>query len=226
MFLKIGIIGPCDFEIEPFIAEMSNVKLEDHAMLKFHLGRYSNIDIVAVRCGICKVNAAIASQVLIDRYNVDQIIVTGVAGAIDEDLKIFDTVICSEVAYHDVSDEILTKYHPKLEGLYFRSDENLTCKIISANAGDDSVSTGKIVTGEVFITEDGREQIIEKYNPMCVDMETGSIAHVCHVNQVPFAAIRSMSDSPQESGEEVFAKYCRDAALKSIKVLKRYLDMQ
>ena len=222
--MKIGIIGPCDFEIQPFIAEMIDLKVDTHAMLDFYLGKYRNIDIVAVRCGICKVNAAIATQLLIDKYDVDQVIVTGVAGAIDEDLKIFDTVICSEVAYHDVSDEILTKYHPKLEGLYFSTSKDLSCKITSASADDDSVSTGKMVTGEIFITENGRKEIIEKYNPMCVDMETGSIAHVCHVNKMPFAAIRSMSDSPQESGEDVFAKYCGDAALKSIKVLKRYLD--
>ena len=56
-------------------------------------------------------------------------------------------------------------------------------------------------------------------------METASIAHVCYVNEIPFIAIRTISDTPGESGVEVFEKNCELAAKKSIDVLKNYLDM-
>ncbi|PGZ10027.1 5'-methylthioadenosine/S-adenosylhomocysteine nucleosidase, partial [Bacillus thuringiensis] len=100
--MKFGIIGPSEDEIMPFIEDMSNKKITNLAMLTFHSGTYENVEVVALYCGVCKVNAAIAAQILIDKFNVTHIIVTGVAGAIDKVLKIGDTVISTEIAYHDV----------------------------------------------------------------------------------------------------------------------------
>ena len=104
------------------------------------------------------------------------------------------------------------------------ADQALLNQIVASNAGDETVLVGKMVTGEAFIDQDGREAIIEKYNPQCVDMETASVAHVCYVNRNPFVAIRSMSDTPQESGNSNFAKYASAAAEKSVQVLCRYLE--
>ena len=222
--MKIGIIGPCEIEINPFIESLRNVKTEKYAMLNFHVGKYANIDVVALFCGVCKVNAAIAAQILIDRFSVTHIIVTGVAGAIDTDLKVWDTVISSEVAYHDVESKTLTNYHPWMESEYFKADKNMLTEIKKSAENDKSIFIGKIVTGESFIVQDGRDVIIEKHNPLCVDMETASIAHVCYVNNIPFAAIRTISDTPEESGEDAFEKYCVPAAKKSIEILKNYLD--
>ncbi len=208
----------------PFISFMSNIQTEKHALLDFHIGKYSSIDVIALFCGVCKVNAAIATQILIDKYQVTRIIVVGVAGAINEKLHIGDTVISSETAYHDVADEILTEYHPLMRSIYFAADADILNEISKANSDDQSVIAGRIVTGEAFIDQEGRKEIIEKYNPMCVDMETASIAHVCYANSIPFAAIRSMSDTPHESGNEAFKKYGKAAAEKSIYVLRRYLN--
>lgn len=125
--MKIGIIGPSEDEIMPFLDELSTEKLEEHAMLKFYIGKYENRDIVALYCGVCKVNAAIAAQILIDKFQVTHIIVIGVAGAIDKNLNIGDTVISTEVVYHDVAEEILTEYHPWMKSIYFESDKKLIC---------------------------------------------------------------------------------------------------
>lgn len=228
--MKIGVIGPTENEINPFIDILHDVAIEKHAMLNFHAGKYLNIDVVALFCGVCKVNAAIAAQILIDKFNVTHIIITGVAGAIDKNLKILDTVISLEVAYHDVADEVLTAYQPWKDGVYFKADSRMIDKMGEAikkinNYNDGSISFGRMVTGEAFITHDGRDKIIEKYNPLCVDMETAGIAHVCFVNGIPFIAIRTMSDTPEESGFDVFEKNCDSAAKKSVDVLKCYLDM-
>ena len=220
----IGVIGATENEINPFIASMSNIHVEKHAMLSIHKGKYLDIDIAALYCGVCKVNAAIATQILIDKYQVSRIIVIGVAGAINENLHIGDTVISSEIAYHDVADEVLTQYHPCMKSIYFAADKDLLNGISKANVEDPSVMTGRIVTGEAFIDQHGRKGIIEKYDPLCVDMETASIAHVCYANAIPFVAIRSMSDTPHESGNDVFERYGKVAAEKSATVLKRYFD--
>ena len=222
--MRIGIIGPCEDEILPFINKLEGTTIAEHAKVKFHSGTYNGIDVVALFCGVCKVNAAIAAQILIDKYDITHMIVAGVAGAIDASLAIADTVISSEIAYHDVADGILTNYHPWMESVYFKADEGLVDGLLRANNGDATVSVGKIVTGEAFINLDGRDVIIDKHDPHCVDMETAAIAHVCYANDIPFAAIRSISDTPHESGSEAFEKYMKQAADKSIAVLCLYLD--
>lgn len=225
--MKLGIIGPSENEIMPFVKCISNAKTVSTAMLKFYDGVYKNINVVALYCGVCKVNAAIATQILIDKFDVSHIIVVGVAGGIDKALKIGDTVIGTEIAYHDVDDGILTEYHPWMESIYFKSDDSLIeyCKkALKQNKFEQTVSFGKIVTGEAFITHNRREEIILKYNPLCVDMETASIAHVCYVNEIPFLAIRSITDTEEECGIETFEENCVDASMNSIEILKAFLE--
>lgn len=221
--MKIGIIGPTENEIIPFIKCMSDVRKVPTAMLNFYEGNYNSINVVALYSGVCKVNAAIAAQILKDKFDVSHIIVVGVAGGIDKSLKIGDTVIGTEIAYHDVEAGILTEYHPWMENSYFKSDNSLVkyCKkVLVENDFKQSIYFGKIVTGEAFITQSGREEIISKYNPLCVDMETASVAHVCYVNKIPFLAIRSITDTEEECGMEAFEENCVQVSLNSIEILK------
>jgi adenosylhomocysteine nucleosidase len=221
---KIGIITATEFELTPFLNKMTVTQTTDIAMLKFREGFYGAIPVVAVFCGICKVNVAIGAQILISKFDVDQMIMIGVAGAIDAALNIHDTVIADQITYHDYAGTILTRFHPRLAQPFFIPNEELRKKIVRSNEDDQSVLVGKMVTGEVFIEQDGREKIIENHHPKCVDMETASVAQVCYANDIPFAAIRSMSDSPHESGQDAFIKYAVAAAEKSVQVLCRYLD--
>lgn len=73
--MRIGIIGPSEDEIMPFIEKIENKMVESIAMLKFYNGKFNDIDVVALYCGVCKVNAAIATQILIDKFKVTNIIV-------------------------------------------------------------------------------------------------------------------------------------------------------
>ncbi|MFZ7101244.1 MAG: 5'-methylthioadenosine/adenosylhomocysteine nucleosidase [Peptococcaceae bacterium] len=225
--MKLGIIGPSENEIAPFIKCILQVNRVSIAMLNFYEGKYNNINIVALYSGICKVNAAIATQILIDKFAVSHIIVVGVAGGIEKSLKIGDTVVGTEIAYHDVEDRILTEHHPWMENNYFKCDNLLLehCEnVLKKNNIKQAVYFGKIVTGEGFITQNGRKEIISKYNPLCVDMETASIAHVCYANKIPFLAIRSISDTEEKCGIKAFKENCVDASNNSIKILKIFLD--
>jgi adenosylhomocysteine nucleosidase len=223
---KIGIITATEFELSPFLQNMTVIETVPKALLQFHEGKYAEVPVVAVFCGICKVNVAIGAQVLISEFDVTEIIMIGVAGAIDETLSILDTVIADQITYHDYAGEILTKFHPRLQQPYFITDDLLRGRIAIANADDLTVSIGKMVTGEVFIEKEGREEIIKNHHPKCVDMETASVAQVCYASGIPFAAIRSMSDTPHESGMDAFFKYAQAAAEKSVRVLCRYLDTE
>ena len=78
---------------------------------------------------------------------------------------------------------------------------------------DYKVLWGRMVTGEAFITDDGRQKINEEFAPLTVDMETASIAHVCYVNKIPFIAIRSVTDTETHSGSEYFEENCEKASM-------------
>lgn len=214
--MKVGIICAGDTELAPFLPIIEDCKTSEKAMLKFYQGKIEGIDIVTLFSGVCKVNAAIATQILIDTYHVDLVINAGTAGGMDPKLDIFDTVISTEVAYHDVHEEILTEFHPWMENVFFKADKELlklSEKAVAKLNTDYRIVWGRMVTGEAFITDEGRDEINKQFAPLTVDMETGSIAHVCYVNQVPFIAIRSITDTPSHSGSEYFEENCEKASV-------------
>ncbi len=213
--MKIGIICASENELDPFLDDFQEHSVVEKAKLKIHIGKIGEHDVVLLYCGVCKVNAAIAAQIVIDDFNVDAIINAGVAGGMDSRLGILDTVVSTEVAYHDVASEILTEYHPWMKSVFFAADENLLK--IAKDVAERIQTKGKIyfgrmVTGEAFISDDGRQEIMDAFNPLSVDMETGSIAHVCYANSIPFLAIQSITDTADHSGSEFFEMNCKEAS--------------
>lgn len=214
--MKVGIICAGDTELAPFLPIIQDCVITEKAMLKIYEGKIADVDIVTLFSGVCKVNAAIATQILIDTYHVDLVINAGTAGGMDPKLDIFDTVISTEVAYHDVHEEILTEFHPWMENVFFKAGEELlklSEKAVAKLNTDYRIVWGRMVTGEAFITDEGRDEINKQFAPLTVDMETGSIAHVCYVNQAPFIAIRSITDTPSHSGSEYFEENCEKASV-------------
>lgn len=214
MKYKVGIICASDDEFTPFIEHMENVVITEKAMLSIYEGEICGIRTVALFSGVCKVNAAIAAEILIDTFHADIIINCGVAGGMNDDLEIFDTVVSERVCYHDVADDILTEFHPWMKSVWFLSDEKLLqLSHKAAQKKDYRVYFGSTVTGEAFISDEGRYEINEKYSPLSTDMETAAIAHVCYVNKIPFIAIRTITDTQKKSGLENFELNCKKASV-------------
>ena len=212
---KFGIVCAGDKEFAPFIPIIDECKITEKAMLKFYEGRIGDVEVVALFSGVCKVNAAIATQILIDTFKVDVVINAGTAGGMNHDLEIFDVAISTEVAYHDVAPHILTEFHPWMDSIYFHADKELLelAKIVISKLGMESRSFfGRMVTGEAFISEDGRDRINNEFAPLTVDMETASIAHVCYVNKTPFISIRCITDTATHSGVAHFEENCEKAS--------------
>lgn len=224
MSKKIGILCAGDGELAPFLSHIENCTIHKKALLKFYEGTIEKINVVALYSGVCKVNASIAAQILIDTFHVDIIINAGTAGGIDKDIQLFDTVISTESAYHDVNEDILTEFHPWLSSIYFESDK-LLLSIAEKIALKSSypIKFGRSMTGEQFITDEKRGYIIEKYSPLSVDMETAAVAHVCYVNSIPFIAIRTITDTAEHCGVENFELNCERASEISKEVTLAFL---
>lgn len=214
--MKIGIVCASDEELAPFLSLITECKVSEKAMLKFYEGKIGGVNIVTLFSGVCKVNAAIAAEILIDVYGVEAVINAGTAGGMDFKLKIFDTVISEETAYHDVAADVLTEFHPWMETIYFKADKNLLAmskEAVNKLNMNDKVFWGRMVTGEAFITDEGRQKINNEYEPLTVDMETASIAHVCYVNRIPFIAIRCITDTAVHNGINNFEENCERASV-------------
>ena len=140
---------------------MEGGRTSEKAMLKFHEGKINDMTVVALFSGVCKVNAAIAAQILIDTYGVGMIINAGTAGGMNPELEVFDSVISTEAAYHDVAPDILIEFHPWLESVYFKADRellDLTQMAVGKMNMEGRVYWGRMVTGEGFIADEGREK--------------------------------------------------------------------
>lgn len=210
---QIGILCAGDTELAPFLEHMKGQQITEKAMLKFHTGTINHVNVAAVYSGVCKVNAAIAAQLLIDMFHVDLIINAGTAGGMKEGVQPFDTVISERVIYHDVADDILTDFHPWLKSNYFPADQEL-CAIARtySRRSKHPVLFGTMVTGEQFIEDEKREEINQKFDPLSTDMETAGVAHVCYVNRIPFLAVRTITDTVTHQGIETFDQNCEAAS--------------
>lgn len=226
-----GIICALKVEVEDIIKMMENVKVEEKAGMRFYSGKIFGKEVAAVECGVGKVNAAMCTQVMIDLYSPDEIINSGIAGALSEDTEIGDVVICTDVVQHDMD---TTELGEPLGMLQFND-----CRVMSIEADCEIISkleaackavpntkyeTGRVATGDKFVSRrDERRRINEVFSAIACEMEGGAIAQVCFRNKVPFGIIRAISDSVRENEEMDFFKFRDMAASRSVQIISEYL---
>jgi len=223
--MKIGIICALDTELQPFIPHMANCRQTAKAKLTFFEGTIDKTQVAAVVCGVGKTNAALATQILIDTYGAQGVINSGTAGGMNPALNLFDIVISTEAIHHDVEGGVLNRFLPWLTSAAMSSDaEFLQIAKDVASSYEGVVHTGVMVTGDKFIVEEGRAEIIAQFAPLTVDMETASIAQVCHVNDVPYISVRTITDTANDSGVDNFAKNCPAASEISKEFILKMLE--
>ena len=215
---KIGILCACEKEVVPFIQNMQNVSTTEYAIHTFYSGSLKGMDVVAVFSGCGKINAAITAQQLIDRYEVDTMIFSGIAGGLTEDTDVFDTVVCTASDFRDTNNEIYSDF-PVMKEPIFYADEHL-CEIArsATKQVDWKIHFGLATTGDIF-TDD--------VNPdaLCIDMETAAVAHTCYMCKTPFIAIRSISDNNVDQGQEAIRQNFDKAAYQSYRFVNIMLSL-
>lgn len=225
---KIGIIGAMEVEIELLKTMVQITEEIVYAGVNYYTGRYKNLPIVLCSCGVGKVNAASCTQALIDKFQVTHIINTGIAGGLGKNIKVGDTVISTTVTYHDVRKEQMISLFPFVSE--FEADEALIKVAVKAYEKEKfqgiNHHQGVIVTGECFVdSTELKNRIIEKYNPLCVEMEGGAIGHVAHNNGIPFLVIRSISDNADDEARDIYDDFEAQASNNSAKLVINMLDV-
>lgn len=223
--MKIGLLFPSDTERNPILDYIKIKEEKKICGLEFITASYLNHELVIIISGICKVNAAIASQLLIDKFEVQAIINTGVCGGLDERTKLFDTIISNKVYYHDVEKELISEEIPYLEDGCFIADERFIDLAKKLSENDPSIMVGTSICGEQFITDQERPDLVKRFDALGVDMETGAVAHVCYVNHLPFTAIRAITDDANHSGIEFFRENVKNASKVAVDVTIKLIGM-
>lgn len=225
----IGIIGAMEEETRALLEHMEKRVDTSVHHLKYTTGTIHGVEVVLTQSGIGKVNSALATAFMIDRYDPQLIINTGSAGGLKEGLSVGDVLISDTLAYHDV-DATAFGYQkgqvPQMPVEYI-SDEKYVEKILEAA---ESVGLhpkkGMIVSSDSFIASKKDVEMIQMNFPKAdaTEMEGASIAQTCYVLHTPFVVIRAISDSADEEASVSFDEFIITAGKRSAEMVIAFLD--
>lgn len=229
---KLGLIGAMEEEITLIKELMEDVVIKEYSGLTFYEGKLNNKELVVVRSGIGKVNAAMCTQLLIDKFDIEAIINIGVAGAISDKIEIGDIVLSTKLYEHDF--DVTAFGHkkgeiPRMESSIFLTDENLISLAEKSSIVFEKkvrVLRGIVVSGDIFVSSNElKESLKADFEADCAEMEGAAIAHVCSINKMPFLVIRSMSDKANGEAPENFDEFVLEAAKNSKKLILKMIEI-
>lgn len=226
----IGIIAAMKEEMQEIKNKMMSIEEIKHKNVIFYIGKINNKNCVLVQSGVGKVNAARITQLLIDKFDIKEIINVGSAGAIKEEINYGDIVIGKELVQHDFD---ITAFGHKRGyitdlGRTFYSDKSLVNRayevIKNISNFEYNVFIGNIASGDIFFTNmSDAKDLIKEFNTDCVEMEGAAIAQVCYLEKIPFICIRSISDSPNGNNNIEFDKYLQMASKRCADFLEEFV---
>jgi adenosylhomocysteine/aminodeoxyfutalosine nucleosidase len=227
--MKIGIMGAMREEIEPILELVTEIDTEiDYANNKYYKAKYNNYELIIAYSKIGKVNSALTAATMIEKFNIDLLLFSGVAGAINENLKIGDLIIATKLCQHDL--DITAFGHPygyvPESKVFVKSDDRLNqvAKKVAKKLNI-KLLEGIIATGDQFIADNEKKEWIRKtFNADALEMEGASVGFVCDALNIPFFILRAISDSADMDAGFDFDKFLEGSAKNSAKFLIEMLE--
>ena len=224
----IGIIGAMEEEVALLKEAMVTESKATYASMEFCKGNLYGREVVVVRSGIGKVNAAVCAQILIDHFGVEVLMNTGIAGSLDASINIGDMVISTDAVEHDMDASIFgdpVGQIPRMDTFSFPADPVLVEKAERVNREvnpDIQTFTGRIVSGDQFVSSaEVKEHLVSTFGAKCTEMEGAAIAHVAYLNQVSCVIIRAISDKADNSATMDYPTFEKQAITHSVRLVKR-----
>jgi len=225
--VRIGILVAMQEEFQPLVARLADVREGEAARRPVVHGRFGAQEVTLIAAGVGKVNTAMASQILIDRYAVSVLYLTGVAGGVAPGLRPGDVVVADEVLQHDVDSTALgfaPGEIPFADRWIFPTDERLRARLITAveEVAGKAPFVGRIVSGDRFIAD--REEVLrlrDRFRAAAVEMEGGALGQVAWANGIPFATLRTVSDTADGEAPRDFTAFLAEAAERAALILVR-----
>ena len=227
----IGIIGAMEVEVKELKEQMQITRQLTKAGMEFCEGILEGQDVVVVRSGVGKVNAAVCTQILIDVFDVKAVINTGIAGSLKAEINIGDLVISSDLVHHDM-DAVSFGYPkgqiPQMDVFSFEADKalaDLAEKVCEEVNPEIQVFHGRVVSGDQFISDKAvKERISANFDGYCTEMEGAAIAQAAYLNGVPFVILRAISDKADDSAHMDYPTFEKQAIHNSVLLLKELVS--
>ena len=227
----LGIIGAMEIEVAELKKQMKNSNVTAVAGMDFFQGTLNGKEVVVVRSGIGKVNAAVCTQVLADRFQVSAIINTGIAGSLKKEINIGDIVLSTDTVQHDM-DATGFGYPvgqiPQMKEFSFQADEKL--RALAAECclkvnPDIQVYEGRVVSGDCFVSDsDKKEMLWQEFQGYCTEMEGAAIAQAAYLNRIPYLIIRAISDQADGKASVDYSTFESKAAEHSVNLVDALLQ--
>lgn len=230
LLMKIAVIGAMEQEVEQLRATLENAKTETIANSEYTTGTYKGKEVILLKSGIGKVNAAMTTTVLLHTFKPDVVINTGSAGGYDPALEVGAVVISDEVRHHDV-DVTIFGYEmgqvPQMPAA-FKADMKLmeVAREAVTEVGEHQYGIGLICSGDAFMNDPERVEKVREYFPQmkAVEMEAAAVAQVCHQFDTPFVVIRALSDIAGKESNVSFDEFLPVAAKHSTAIVLKAIE--
>jgi len=223
----IGILCAMREELEPILEQVEIKEVVEHGKNKFYKAKFKNMDLILAYSKIGKVNSATTATIMIEKFGAQKLLFSGVAGAVNEDLKIGDLVIADKTCQHDV-DLTVFGYEPGYipeSKVYFECDKNLN--LIAKRVADKMnvrLKEGIIASGDQFVHSKERKEWIKKtFNAIAIEMEGGAVGCVAWTLSVPFFMLRAISDTAEEGAGVDFDEFLEESSKVSAEFLIKML---
>jgi adenosylhomocysteine nucleosidase len=237
--MKVGIMGAMTQEVEHLRSGIEGAKVHESGKREFVEGALHGHEVVVVFSRWGKVAASSTATTLIERFGVDLIVFTGVAGAVDRALNVGDIVVASRLVQHDMDASAIpgiARFEVPLLGVaFFDAPSDLVARAgkaaefylgedmradVSAGAlaefgiSNPKVVTGLVASGDQFVASDSTVDDLRRALPQlqCVEMEGAAVAQVAYEHNVPFIVLRTISDKADHSAPVDFPAFVERVA--------------
>jgi adenosylhomocysteine nucleosidase len=217
--MRTAIVAAMHEELAAVLALMPDEHKQVAGGRDFWVGHLHGQEVVAVLSRVGKVAAATTATALIERFHVDRIVFTGVAGGIAPGVQRGDVVVADSFLQHDLdASPIFPRYEVPLYGTdRFATDAALTEELAAAvrrALHGTHLHRGLVVSGDRFVSSAAESQALQKALPqaLAVEMEGAAFAQVCHDYGVPFAAVRTVSDRADDEAHGDFLSFIDQVA--------------
>jgi len=223
MAARIAIVSAMREELRALHDDFSELRVERVAGRSFHLGMLHGRPVLLVLSGIGKVAAATTTALLLDRFEVDAVLFTGVAGGLGVGVAVGDVVIGDTLLQHDLdASPIFPRWEVPLTGRSrFAADATWSDALaraaqaaLTTSADGPAVHRGLVVSGDRFVSTAAESAALRAALPdaLAVEMEGAAVAQVCHDFGRPFAVMRTISDRADDSAAGDFARFVAEVA--------------
>ena len=229
--MRIGIICAIPNELRYF--NFTEIPIQKIGERTFYKGSHDKHELILVQSGLGKVNAAVVSTLLIEKFECELLLFSGVAGGIDPGIEIGEVIIGESLIQYDygtLKNRELLPFRPgsiptgeSKNELEYSLDPKIKHKI---KVSLPNVRMGIILTGDVFLQcEETQKELFEKYGAQAIDMEGAAVAQVAEQFGIPAIVVRCLSDLAGADSQKLSSKFLNMAAKRSFNTAQRILKV-